>query len=145
MIIFLIILLAFAILLEGTVTTLPLVLICLISFTVMKRDTSVFLPAFIAGLLLDIFHVQQAGTSSIFYICFLFLILLYKKKYEIYSTPFVLMATFFGAFLFLLLTKAESILLQSVISAILAVLLFTVLRVFTDAKVKKQNTKFLTV
>lgn len=145
MLYFLIALLCISVIVEGTVTTLPLTLICLICFTVIKRDTSVFLPAFFAGIFLDIFHVQQVGITSISFICFLFLILLYKKKYEIYSAPFVLIATFFGSFFFLLFTKAEDVFLQSTLCSILAVLLFTVLRFFTDAKVKKDNTKFLTV
>lgn len=134
-----------SVLLEGIVTTLPLTIVGLICFTVMRRDTSVFLPAFLAGLAIDIFRVEHVGMTSIFYIIFLFLILLYKKKYEIYSSPFILMATFFGTFFFLLIFKSEGIMIQSIVNAILAVVLFTILRYFNDAKLHKQNTKFLTV
>jgi len=69
--------------LEGTVTTLPLTLVCLLCLTIYKREGIVFLIAFLAGLLLDILRVNMVGESSLFFVVFVFLILLYQRKYEI--------------------------------------------------------------
>ena len=143
MIILLVALLIVSVLLEGVITTLLLKLLCLICFTIIKRDTSVFLLAFASGLIIDGFRVQQAGATSIFSLCFLLFILLYKKKYEIYSAPFVLIATFFGSFLFLLTFGLENILQQSFIAALVALILFSGIRVFLDTKLTKQKEKFL--
>jgi cell shape-determining protein MreD len=143
MIILLTILLTLSVLLEGTLTTLPLTLVCLICFTIFKRDTSVFPYAFFAGLFIDVFRVQPLGGTSLFYVGFLFLILLYKKKYEIYSFPFVMMATFSGSFFQLLFYGYENVILQAVISAVIASLLFGVIRFFDTTKAVRQKTKFL--
>lgn len=145
MIILLTILLTVAVLFEGAVTTLPVTLVCLICFTVMKRDSSVFLPAFLAGLLIDVFRVQQIGSTSLYYLSFLLLILLYKKKYEIYSSPFVMLSTFFGSFFFLLIFALNEVLIQSIVASVLAVLLFAGLRFVADRKEHQQKTKFLPI
>jgi cell shape-determining protein MreD len=142
MVILLTILLIVAVLLEGTTTTLPLTLVCLICFTVIKKDTSVFLLAFLAGMFIDVFRVQQIGSTSIFYISLLLLILLYKKKYEIYSVPFVLLATFFSSFFFLMVFGLENFMIQSIIAALVAMGVFAGLRFFIDAKQHKQNGRY---
>src|SRR5258706_10781636 len=97
---FLGILLAITIFLEGTVTTLPLVLIYLLCLTIWKRDAVVFPIAFVGGLLLDILVVRAIGVSSLFFVIFVFLALLYQRKYEINSYPFVAFASFLGSIVF---------------------------------------------
>lgn len=144
MIIFLLILLAISILLEGTLLTLPLTLVCLICLTIFKRDTSVFAIAFIAGIFLDIFHVQPIGGTSIFFVCALFLILLYKKKYEIYSIPFVMLSTLFGSFLYLTIFKDSGAVLLSFVSAVVAVILFCGIAFFAKFQTKSHS-EFLQV
>jgi len=118
-------LLIFSVLLEGTVTTLPLVLISLLCFTLRKRSDSIFPIAFGAGLLLDLLRVRVLGLSSLFFILFLFLVLLYQRKYEINSYPFVAVSAFLGSLGFLGIFGGENSLMQSLISALLAVILFS--------------------
>ncbi len=120
-----------ALLLEGAVTTVPLVLICLLCLLLVKRGPSVFAVAFLAGMFLDILTVKVLGTSSLFFIIFLFLILLYQRKYEINSYPFVAAAAFLGSVLFLLVFGYGNWFWQSVISSLLALLLFGVLKGFS--------------
>jgi hypothetical protein len=134
MFIFLTILLILSIMLEGTITMLPLTFVCLLCFTIFRRDASVLPLAFFAGLFIDIFRVQQIGETSLFYICYLFLILLYKKKYEIYSIPFVMLSTFFGAFFYLLLFQNPNALILSLVSAGIAVVLFAGISLVTAVK-----------
>lgn len=121
------ILLTSAVLLEGTVTTLPLVLVCLLCFLIIKRSRIIFYSALIAGLILDLFTLQPLGSSALYFIVFLYLVILYKKKYEINSYPFVIVSAFLGSFLFLLLFGYANALISAGISSGIAVILFTVL------------------
>jgi len=129
MIIFLIFLLLFSIILEGTITALPLVLICLICMTIVLRDSSIFLLAFLAGILLDAFALRSLGGTSIFLLFMVFLILLYQRKYEINTYPFVLIASFVGSFLYLRIFGYNEALLFAFVSTVVAVLLFMVIRI----------------
>src|SRR5882724_4709879 len=121
------ILLAIFILLEGTVTTLPLVLVFLLCITILKRDGVIFPIAFVAGLLLDLLTVQTVGEKSIFLIVFVFLVLLYQRKYEINSYPFVVFAAFFGSLGFGLLFAIGNVFGQALLSALVASILFMIL------------------
>src|SRR5579859_116016 len=103
MVFFLFFLLIIATFLEGTVTTLPLVLICLLCLTIFFRNLYLFIAAFFVGILLDAFALRELGETSIFFLLLIFLILLYQRKYEINSYPFVLIASFVGSLLYLLL------------------------------------------
>jgi cell shape-determining protein MreD len=137
----LLILLSLAVLLEGSITTLPLTLVCLLCLTIIKRDDKVFIAAFIAGLFLDIFALRQVGGTSIFFLLFVFLLLLYQRKYEIYSTPFVLVATFMGSALFLFTFGYGNVLGQAVLSTLIAGVLFSFIRLLGNGLVQKQETR----
>lgn len=129
-----------ALLLEGAVTTLPLVLIVLLCLTIYRRDGIVFPIAFAAGLILDIMTIRVLGASSIFFSLILFMILLYQRKYEINSYPFVTVSSFFGALGYLLVFGYANWFMQSVLSSIVAVLLFMPLRFF-NKDLTSQNSK----
>ena len=60
-------LLIIAVVLQGTVTSLPLVLLILILLAVKMRSPNVFLLAFVSGMVLDIILVHPPGVSSIFF------------------------------------------------------------------------------
>ncbi len=119
-------LLIISIFLEGTITTLPLVLVCLLILTIIKRDASIFPVAFFAGLLLDTMLVHRLGGASIFFLTFVFLILLYQKKYEINSYPFVLVSSFLGGLLFLTIFGYSGAILQALVGSMIAGMLFGV-------------------
>jgi len=122
-----------AIFLEGSVTTLPLVLICILCLTIFKRKAIIFPIAFLAGLILDILTVRVLGSASIYYLVFIFLILLYQRKYEINSYPFVAAATFLGSFGFLIIFNRGNLLLDPLFSSLVALVFFAGLR-FIDKK-----------
>ena len=123
------ILLIISLLLEGTVTTLPLVLICLICLLIIKRNEIVLLFAFFAGLFLDIFAVRAVGISSSFFLLTLFLMFLYQRKYEINSFPFLIIASYLGSMFFLLLFGYKIVFVQAGISSLIAVILFSIVRI----------------
>jgi hypothetical protein len=124
-------LLLISVLLEGTVTALPLVLLCLICMTISLRSSIIFFPAFIAGIFLDAFALRSIGGASIFLLITIFLILLYQRKYEINSYTFVLIASFLSSLVYLFLFNFNGVILLSCVSAVIAVLLLMLLR-YTD-------------
>ncbi|HSX09630.1 MAG TPA: hypothetical protein VLF93_05735 [Candidatus Saccharimonadales bacterium] len=128
MIVFLFILLIVSVVLEGTVTALPLVLICLICMAIVMRNSFIFLSAFIAGMFLDAFALRPLGGASIFLLLSVFVLLLYQRKYEINSYPFIFISSFVGSLLFLLLFGYTSAFLLAFVSSIIAVLFFMLVR-----------------
>jgi hypothetical protein len=133
MILLLLLLLIIATIIEGTMTTLPLVLICILCLTIVTRNIFVFLASFFVGLFLDIFALRPLGETSLFLLFFVLLLLLYQRKYEINSYPFVLLASFAGSFLFLTIFGYQDVFVQSSLSAMVAFVLFAVVR-FVEKK-----------
>ncbi len=125
-------------LLEGTITTLPLVLIVLLCGLIINKRRTVFYAAFVSGLLLDIFLLQTPGGSALFLLLFLYLILLYQKKYEINSYPFVAVSSFVGSYLYLFIFGHSNILPLAVISCIIAFVLLAVGR-FAKSQGQRKN------
>ena len=106
--------------LEGTVTTIPLVFIFMLCLTVIKKAEWLFPLALFSGIILDILTVRTIGLTSAILIISIFLILLYERKYEIDTIPFVFFASFLGSFIFMQLVGHPSI-IEPFISSVLAV------------------------
>ena len=114
--------------LEGTLTTLPLTLIFLLCLTVMKRHEWIFLVAFSAGIILDLLTFRSIGITSLFFVSFLFLILLYQRKYETATMQFVIIASFLGSTSFLVFTGANAVFFLSIFSTMIAATAFSLYR-----------------
>ena len=136
MVIFLLVLLAISIFLEGTLTTLPLVFVCFILLTILLRSPIMFLLAFLAGILLDTFALRALGGTSIFLLTAVLLIMLYQRKYEINSYPFVLISSFLGSLLYLIIFTYQNVFLLAGLSSFIAVILFAIIRI---VNLKLQN------
>lgn len=128
MTIYYIFLLLICIVLQGTVTSVPLALVVLLVLIIMNRSAFVFVLAFIAGLLLDAILLFPLGLTSMFFLGFLFLVLLYQRKYEIYTIPFAMIASFSGSFIYLFLLHFENIIVQSIICAAFSFILIGLLQ-----------------
>lgn len=124
-----------AVLLEATVTTLPVVAVLLLCYGIAKKENA-FIIAFVAGLLLDIFTLRPLGETSLFLLLFLFLVFLYQRKYEINSYPFVIVSSFLGAYVYLMLFGSTSV-TKAMICSVIATVLFAGL----SLKFKVQNSK----
>src|SRR6478609_4000726 len=98
----LLILLLISVFLQGTVTTIPLGLVIILIMAILAKE-KVFIFAFISGILIDILTLQTLGASSLFFLIFSWLLILYQRKYEINSYPFVILSSFAGTYLYLLL------------------------------------------
>ena len=113
-----------ALLIEGSATTLPLTFIVLIVYTILKRDERILIVGFIVGLILDILTLNTLGITSLFFVLFLSLVLLYEKKLEITSIYYLVLFSFSGALVNSYLKHSDNLLLISTLSAFIAVLIF---------------------
>ncbi len=131
------VLLFISLILESSLTTIPLVFVFLLCLTVVYKENFLFFLAFIFGILLDVLSFKTIGTSSIFFVTFLFLILTYQRKFEIRTYPFILISSFLGSLGYLLFVGyTNSIIFQSVISSFLGVLIFY----FLNKSIKQAKT-----
>lgn len=116
---------------ESSVTTIPIVFVVLLCLTVIYKESFVFLLAFIFGLILDVLSFRAPGVSSTFFIVFIFLVLIYQKKFEITTYPFVTISSFIGSFIFLIVKGVKNdLFLQSLVSTLFAVTFFYFLKRF---------------
>lgn len=127
--IMLLLLLFIAILLESTLTTLPLVFIVLLCGAVVYKNAEVLIAAVISGVILDMLLFRRIGGTGIFFLITLMLAFLYERKFEIKSLPFILIASFAGSLAYSFIFIKSEILLQSIVSCALAVCVFFVLRI----------------
>ncbi len=117
--------------LESVVTTIPLFLIGVLMMIILyssRKSNLVFVLAFLGGLVLDVSAVRYPGGTSLFLTCWLFFILLYVRKYEIDTIPFVIVSSFFGIFLYLWFFGYGDILIQSVVGSIISCVLFVIFK-----------------
>ena len=135
-------LLIISVAIEGTLSTLPFTLICLTCLMLIKRNSYVFPLAFFAGLFLDAMNLRPLGATSLFLLIYVFLILLYQRKYEIYTYQFMMAATFIGSLVFLLVFDYDHAIVQAIVSSILGGLLFLSFNLeFNFPESKSQTTK----
>lgn len=130
-------LLVIAVILQGTVTSLPLVLLMLILLAVKVRSPNVFLYAFVSGLMLDIILVYPPGVSSVFFLSALLVIFLYERKYELSSLIFVLSITAVMSVVSSLLFPTPQRFLQLILAIGINGLLFSVIEFLTVHKKKE--------
>lgn len=119
-----------ALILEGTVTTLPLVLVSLILLTIELKNNDMFLYAFLAGIVLDIFLVRPVGTSSVFFLITLLMIFLYDRKYELRSHFFVAVITMFMTVLYSIFFPAPHPLFMTLTTTLLSLFLYSLVKAF---------------
>ncbi|MDP2649478.1 MAG: hypothetical protein Q8P10_01400 [bacterium] len=127
-------LLFFLVFLEGSITTIPLVLDVLLVLYVLLRSPWIFLAAFLGGLFLDISLVNHPGNTSIFFLVFLLIVNLYERKFEISNVYFILIYSFLGSLIFLKISGYDNIFVQSLLSSIFSVLLFIIMKRFYREK-----------
>lgn len=108
-------------------TSIPLGVIMLACLTVIFKKTSIFFIALFLGLLLDLFFLRPFGTTGLIFVIFVFLIMLYERKFETQTVSFIFFATFLGSLIYLLIFGYNNVLIQSIINAIIGVLFFKLL------------------
>ncbi len=125
---FIIFLLLLGIVLEGSVTVLPLGMLSLLFLVIFGYGKQALFAAFIAGILLDVFLLRMSGLSGTFFIMFVFVMILYQRKFEINSYQFVLFSSFFGSLIYLYLFDTRYSFLFAMISSLVSIILYSILR-----------------
>lgn len=134
-----VILILISALLQASVTTLPLVILFFLNAAVLTKKTWIFPIAFLTGLVLDVLLLNPIGKTSIFLVTFLFIILLYDKKFDIQTFPFVFLASFIGSLIyFIVIGHTSSIFIQAIISAVISTLSFFLLVLFNKIDIKEK-------
>jgi hypothetical protein len=117
--------------LQIVATTLPLFPIGLFVMLILNsknQNAPVFVLAFLGGLIIDVSSVRYLGGTSLFLTGWLFLILMYERKYEIDTIPFVMVSSFFGTFLYLWFFGYGDIFVQSIAGSFFGVVFFVLFR-----------------
>src|SRR5688572_19294963 len=125
-------LLTIATMLQSMVLSIPIVLVLLLILYITEKDVHIFLIAFIFGVLLDILYVNTIGQSSLFFVIFLFVVMLYERKFEIHTYAFVALSSFLGSMAFLLMNSYSAVLLQALVTSILALFFFRGVKQFVS-------------
>lgn len=120
--------------LEITITSLPLLLLVFLFFWLLTRDPIVFPVAFITGIFFDLQRVGTLGVSSLFFVLFLGLVVLYERKFEIETLPFVFVSSAIGSAVFLFVLGYHHILEQALIMGCVALGVFWGLLHFNTKK-----------
>ena len=133
---FFVILILILALLQTSVTTLPLVFLLFLNAAVVAKKTWIFPIAFLTGLALDALLLNPLGKTSLFLAIFLFIILLYDKKFDIQTFPFVFLASFIGSFVYFILFQISNAFAQALISAAIATISFWFLIQLNEFSIK---------
>ena len=120
----------FSVLLEATLTTLPLTLIVILFLAVTVRKNEVFLIAFLEGVLLDILSFGTIGVSSLYFVSLVFVVFLYQKKFEIETLTFFAIFSFVGSLGYLFIEGTGYVILQSLFITAVTFLSFVVFKKF---------------
>ncbi len=110
-------------LLEASYISLPFIFLFLIPFAIRFRKSWVLLLAFFLGILLDSFHLRSLGSTSVFFLFFLFVVSMYERKFEIENFSFVLVASFIGSLFFFSIFDNSQVLFKSFVSSIFCLLI----------------------
>ena len=119
-----VIVLALTVLLEGSITTLPLTLILLLIYAVYKNDLNVLFLGFFSGIFLDILRLETVGVTSLYFVLLLSLVLMYKRKFETESSYYILIFSFLGVFLFSFLKGLNAPFINAFLSTTITLLIY---------------------
>ncbi|MBI2074249.1 MAG: hypothetical protein HYT83_00255 [Candidatus Levybacteria bacterium] len=124
---------------QSSVTTIPLVLNVLLVYYIVKKESWVVGAAFFSGFLLDIITLGHLGKSSVFLIIFLFIVMLYEKKFEIQTVTFVFFSSFSSSIIFLFVYGYQNIFINAFVSSIISIFFFLMLIRIVPHRLEKNS------
>lgn len=131
------ILVLLALFLEGSVTTIPLVFLCLLVLYIIHRRAWVIAATFFLGFFLDFFLVRSVGQTSVVLLLLLSLVFLYERKFEIVTPAFTFITACLGSFLYSIIFHTSSGFPVSIFSGLVAVCLLMIFKKFEKTEEKK--------
>lgn len=132
--------LVISIILETTLIALPFVLLWLLLMVVLTQEEWVFIVAILTGFILDSLKLTIFGTHALFFAVFCLLLFLYEQKFELQSISFVLVMSFLGSAIYLLIFGSTNFILQIFLSGCLGVTFFLPLSIFYKNHVRSSIT-----
>lgn len=108
----------------STITTIPFYIGLLAIVAVIYKKAWVFFLALGLGLFLDLISIRSLGHTGLVLTIFVFLLFLYERKFETQTVTFVFISTFLGSIFYLWLFGYSNIILQSLVCAVVSILLF---------------------
>lgn len=115
--------LAGSLILQGSLLSFPLCFVFLTNFAIKEKNLQVFPLAFFLGLILDAFYIKTLGTTSLFFLVFLFALFSYSRKFEIDHASFIFVSSFLGGMGLFLLAGDSGIILKSFLVSVFSVLI----------------------
>lgn len=128
MIYFIFLLSLFFIFLEATFFSFPFVLVLLLNLVIFHQRAWILPLSFFLGLILDILLMQKIGLSSLFFTLFLSLIFIYRKKFEIQTPEFVIVAGFISSLFYGMLIGQKHIFLGALFATLVGVGMFFIFK-----------------
>lgn len=125
-----------AVILEASVTTLPLTFLILLFIVVAARKNEAFFLAFLTGFILDVLTMRMIGLSSIYFVIFVCIVFLYQKKFEIDALPFITGFSFIGSLGYLVMIGSKGFILQALLVTVISALSFLVFKILNKKLVK---------
>ncbi len=126
-----------ALILEGTLTSLPLVLMMLLITATKIKSSDGFFLAFSAGFILDVLLLRPLGETSVYFLIVLLLLVLYERKYEVASVLFVTIATFIVSSIYYLIFPVPQSILQVIMITLLSFVTFSLIEQISKRRVKQ--------
>lgn len=111
--------LIFSLILQESFFSFPFVFVILTAVAIKEKRTWIFSLAFFSGLILDSLYFKTIGTTSIFFLLFVFALFTYERKFETNSAFFIFASSFLGAMVLFLILGDNFILFKSLITAVL--------------------------
>jgi hypothetical protein len=115
------------VLITSGITTIPLSIGLLAVTAVLFEKSWVFFLAFGLGLFLDLNMIRPLGYASLVLAIFILLIRLYERKFETQTAIFVIVSSFLGSLIYLVIFDSQQFFLQSLFSSLFAILMFKLL------------------
>lgn len=108
-------------LVENVYLSIPLVFDAILFTYILRRDSFIFPIALGVGILFDAISLEEIGIRSLFFLSFLFLVMLYERKFEIQTYPFVFFSSFIGGVVYLFFFNHSMILPQALFNSVLVI------------------------
>lgn len=128
---FLLLLLTF---LQSTILPLNLILLAILSVSVLKSTEAGLVWAFLAGLILDFLTGETLGFSSLVFLMAVFLLNLYKTKFQAANFLYLLPFTFLSAWVYTAAKGDPVSWLNLIITTLLIFVVWPILALFIVQK-----------
>lgn len=128
----------FSLIFEGTFVSVPFFVVSVVLTAVIFRSQRMIVTVFLLSILYDVITLSQIGQTSMFSLLLIVLILLYERKFETKTLPFVFFMSLIASSLYLLLFGSYAFFIQLAISVLYGTVAFFILERFHFIQKERQ-------